>query len=258
MIGLLKFPVFLTKKGAARTNRWSDCGCQSCLSWITHSTLHLLVKEQQRDKEEEEETINEGENSGKNEIFIHVDLLGFGRSPKPEDCLYTLTNHVEMIERTVIVPFELDSFHLVAHSMAPVSHPRLLRLGKSSLLFSKPLLFSSCPRPYFSASSGDPTAQALKRIAARRVWPSLLFFSAFMSWYEHLGRCMCFLLCRNHRLWEWILMLVTRRRDLHFLVTDVMRHTHHSAWHTMHNVVCGGARFLDSYMEVLRAAGEEG
>ena len=38
-------------------------------------------------------------------------------------------------------------------------------------------------------------------------------------------------------------------------MTDVTRHTHHSAWHTMHNVVCGGARFLDGYLEVLREAG---
>lgn len=33
-----------------------------------------------------------------------------------------------------------------------------------------------------------------------------------------------------------------------------MRHTHHSAWHTMHNVICGGAKFLDKYLEVLKAA----
>jgi pimeloyl-ACP methyl ester carboxylesterase len=46
-----------------------------------------------------------------------VDLLGFGRSPKPRDCSYTLNNHVEMIEKSVISPFQLDSFHLVAHSM---------------------------------------------------------------------------------------------------------------------------------------------
>lgn len=57
MLRLLKFPVFLTKKGTAqaqarRANRWSDCGCESCLSWMnqkqTHSTLHLLVKQPQR------------------------------------------------------------------------------------------------------------------------------------------------------------------------------------------------------------------
>lgn len=49
-----------------------------------------------------------------------MDLLGFGRSPKPRDCLYTLRNHLEMIEESVIHPFQLKSFHLVAHSMGCV------------------------------------------------------------------------------------------------------------------------------------------
>ena len=110
--------------------------------------------------------LNLSEHSRRNYRLFAVDLLGFGRSPKPQDCLYTLRDHVEMIERSVIVPFELDSFHLVAHSMgcvialalaakhsasvksitlvAPVSYPSpLLTPGKSSLLLSKPLLFSS-------------------------------------------------------------------------------------------------------------------
>lgn len=49
-----------------------------------------------------------------------IDLLGFGRSPKPRDCFYTLKDHLEMIEKSVICPFELNSFHLVAHSMGCV------------------------------------------------------------------------------------------------------------------------------------------
>lgn len=44
-------------------------------------------------------------------------------------------------------------------------------------------------------------------------------------------------------------------RDLHFVIRDLTRHTHHSAWHTMHNVICGGAKFLDEYLEALRDAG---
>lgn len=46
-----------------------------------------------------------------------VDLLGFGESPKPRDNFYTLRDHVETIERSVIKPYQLDSFHVVAHSM---------------------------------------------------------------------------------------------------------------------------------------------
>lgn len=29
------------------------------------------------------------------------------------------------------------------------------------------------------------------------------------------------------------------------------RHTHHSAWHSMHNVICGGAKFLEEMLENL-------
>ena len=46
-----------------------------------------------------------------------VDLLGFGRSPKPADSLYTLNEHVDMIERSVLEPYRLKRFHIVAHSL---------------------------------------------------------------------------------------------------------------------------------------------
>lgn len=52
-----------------------------------------------------------------NHRLFAIDLLGFGRSPKPRDCLYTLKDHLGMIEKSIIHSFELKSFHLVAHSM---------------------------------------------------------------------------------------------------------------------------------------------
>lgn len=55
MIGLLQLPRFLTKTGpfrVERSYRWSDCGCESCLSWMnekgTDPRLHLVVQEQER------------------------------------------------------------------------------------------------------------------------------------------------------------------------------------------------------------------
>ncbi|KAL0428344.1 UNVERIFIED_CONTAM: putative lysophospholipase BODYGUARD 4 [Sesamum latifolium] len=56
-MGLLRFisPRIWSKEGAFRVgkrrNRWSDCGCESCLSWMSSgsdSRLHVVVKEQQR------------------------------------------------------------------------------------------------------------------------------------------------------------------------------------------------------------------
>lgn len=63
---------------------------------------------------------NLSEHSKQNYKLFAVDLLGFGASPKPMDCLYTLKDHLEMIEKSVIIPFKLNSFHLVAHSMGCV------------------------------------------------------------------------------------------------------------------------------------------
>lgn len=63
---------------------------------------------------------NLSEHSKQNYKLFAVDLLGFGRSPKPRDCFYTIRDHLEMIENSVIIPFQLNSFHLVAHSLGCV------------------------------------------------------------------------------------------------------------------------------------------
>ncbi|PIN06470.1 putative hydrolase/acyltransferase (alpha/beta hydrolase superfamily) [Handroanthus impetiginosus] len=279
-MGLLRIPRIWGKEVACcvgKGNRWSDCGCESCLSPMSNgsdSRLHVVVKEQEKARRENDRN----ETTQQNVIFIHgflssssvwketvfpnlsedsnqyyrlfaVDLFGFGSSPKPRDCFYTMRDHVEMIEKSVIVPFEVKSFHLVGHSMGCVV---ALALAAKYPEYAKTITLIA--PPYFSSSEGEGSAEALRRLCPRRVWPPLLFGSAFMSWYEHLGRCVCFFICRNHRLWEGILKLLTRRRDLHFLLVDLTRHTHHSAWHTMHNVICGGAKFSDKYLETLRAA----
>ena len=44
-------------------------------------------------------------------------------------------------------------------------------------------------------------------------------------------------------------------RDVDFRVRDLTKHTHHSAWHTMHNVICGGAALQDWNLEAVAAAG---
>lgn len=77
---------------------------------------------------------NLSEHGKRNYRLFAVDLLGFGRSPKPRDCFYTLKDHLEMIEKSVICPFQLNSFHLVAHSMGcliaialAAKHPELVK-----------------------------------------------------------------------------------------------------------------------------------
>ncbi|PON85924.1 Alpha/beta hydrolase fold [Trema orientale] len=254
-------------------SRWSDCGCESCLSWMTNGDhkLHCCIREPSN------ETLKEtNEKPAENVIFLHgflsssslwtetvfpnqsesvkckyrlfaIDLLGFGRSPKPRDCFYTLKNHLEMIEKSVISQLQLDSFHLVAHSMGCIiamalaaKHPKSV---KSITLVAPPV---------FPSKFGG--LRVLEKLAERRLWPPLLFGSAVMSWYEHIGRSVCLLLCRNHRAWEKILKLISRRTSLHFMTMDLTRHTHHSAWHSMHNVICGGTKLMESCFKILTKA----
>ncbi|XP_006339204.1 uncharacterized protein [Solanum tuberosum] len=257
--------------------RWSDCSCENCVSWMSNIAgelkLHVVVKEIHQ--------VNLEDFKGKkaeNIVFLHgflssstfwtetifpylsedamqkyrllaVDLLGFGKSPKPNNCLYTVKDHVEMIESSVIQPFELNSFHIVAHSMGCVV--ALALAAKHSHSVRSITLIAP---PYVTSTKEDVSLTALNRLAARRLWPPLLFGSSFMSWYEHLGRCVCYIICKNHRIWEGILKLLTWNRNLHFMAIDLTRHTHHSAWHTMHNVLCGGAKFMDKYLETLNIA----
>ncbi|KAI7730902.1 hypothetical protein M8C21_013324 [Ambrosia artemisiifolia] len=166
------------------------------------------------------ETIFPELDSSKYRLFA-VDLLGFGSSPKPRDCLYTLNDHLEMVEKSVIREFDLNSFHLVAHSMGCIIALALAAKYPNSLKS-----ITLVAPPYFLTSEEeDPSEIALKRLAYKSVWPPLLFGSAFMTWKPS------------------------------FLVMDLFRHTHHSAWHTMHNVICGGAKMMDPCLEILRLVG---
>ncbi|PHU05709.1 hypothetical protein BC332_26531 [Capsicum chinense] len=227
--------------------RWSDCSCVNCVSWMRNAgeelKLHVVVKEPERanaqhfkGKKAENivflhgflssssfwiETIfpNLSEDANKKYRLFAVDLLGFGKSPKPNNCLYTIKDHVEMIESSVIHPFELNSIHIVAHSMGCVV--ALALAAKHSHSVKSITLIAP---PYITSTKEDVSLTALNKLAARRLWPPLLFGSSFMSW------------------------------NLHFMAIDLTRHTHHSAWHTMHNVICGGAKFMDKYLETLTLA----
>ncbi|KAL2320535.1 hypothetical protein Fmac_029504 [Flemingia macrophylla] len=263
--------------GGRSLNRWSDCGCESCLSWAHHGShykLHFVVKEPLLVTSE-----NFRGNPYENVIFLHgfmcsssfwtqtvfpyfsekvnheyrliaIDLLGFGMSPKPRDCSYTLKDHVEMIEKSVIQPLELSSFHLVAHSMGCT-----IALALAAKYTASVKSITLVAPPYTSSEGNDACLNALSMFAGKKLWSPLSFGSSFMAWYEHLGRTVCLLYCRNHRMWESILKYFSRKRDLHFMIIDMTRHTHHSAWSSMHNVVCGGAKFVDTYLIILTKVG---
>ncbi|KAL1813408.1 hypothetical protein ACET3Z_023473 [Daucus carota] len=258
-------------------NRWSDCGCESCVAWMMNAHQRLFVAVSETSSQASLEQVHA--KPAEDVLFLHgflsssafwtrsvfpaftesvkdnyrlfaMDLLGFGRSPKPRDCLYTLRNHLEMIEESVIHPFQLKSFHLVAHSMGCV-----LALALAAKYPDTVKSVTLVAPPYFPSSSTDAGTIALKRLAGKSLWPPILFGSSVMTWYEHLGRCVCFFICRNHRTWEKIVKLFTRKRDLLLTLNTITQHTHHSAWHSMHNVICGGAKYMDEYLETVRKSG---
>ncbi|KAG6405424.1 hypothetical protein SASPL_133013 [Salvia splendens] len=172
--------------------RWSDCNCKTCTSWTASSCRDTLFVKVDGARE----------NAGEDVIFIHgfisssafwsetlypnfsksakskyrlfaVDLLGFGRSPKPMDSLYTLREHLEMIQRSVLEPYNVKSFHIVAHSLGcilalalAVSHPSAV---KSLTLLAPVPIFPNAERGGGDAAH-DEEGGAAARVACDRLW----------------------------------------------------------------------------------------
>lgn len=256
--------------------RWSDCDCATCASWHSSCKETLYVKIQGNGSDMNVQN-DSHPNTRSDVIFIHgfissstfwtetifpyfsdpekssyrffaVDLLGFGRSPKPTDSMYTLAEHVDMIVRSVVQPYQLKSFHIVAHSLGCI-----IALALAARFTGSIKSLTLLAPPYFPVPSGEQGSQfVLRQLAPRRVWPPIAFGASIASWYEHVSRTVCLVICKHHRLWDFIVKQITRNRIRTFLIDGFMCHTHHAAWHTLHNVICGTAGKLDTYLEIVR------
>lgn len=261
--------------------RWSDCGCCTCTAW--HKSEDLFVR--LGGKGAAVSSNEDGDDSENNVIFIHgflssssfwsetvfpvfsdnlksthrlfaVDVLGFGKSPKPTDCHYSNADHIQMIRKSVIDRYKLKKYHLVAHSMGCTI--ALSLAGQDPGAVRSVTLISP---PYYPAMSGSqPSLYLLKQVAPRKIWPTVALGHSIMSWYEHLGRVVCLVVCKNHRFWEPVLSFtcnkILRWRVPHFLVHDFMQHTHNTAWHNFHNTICSGAYTTEWSMKALQKAGK--
>lgn len=68
-------------------------------------------------------------------------------------------------------------------------------------------------QPYFAVPKGEDGAQhMMRRVAPRRVWPPIAFGASMACWYEHVSRTICLLICKNHRVWDFLFKLITRNR----------------------------------------------
>lgn len=246
--------------------RWSDCDCDTCNSWSNSCKDTLFVHTEGRK-----------DNVTENVLFIHgfisssafwtetlfpnfsrsikskyrlfaIDLLGFGKSPKPHDSLYTMKEHLDMIERSVLEPHKIESFHIVAHSLGcilalalAVKYPNSVK----SLTLLAP--------PFFPTPKGEEAAQyMMRKVAPRQVWPLIAFGASMACWYEHVSRTICLLICKHHRTWEFLAKLITRNRIRTYLIDGFCCHTHNAAWHTLHNVICGTAGKIEGYLNTVQ------
>ncbi|XP_072963344.1 probable lysophospholipase BODYGUARD 3 [Typha angustifolia] len=254
------------KIGGHKSPRWSDCDCTNCNPSTSQNTLFVRV-EQPNDGEAAEEDVlfihgfisssafwtetvfpNFSKSAKQKYRMFAVDLLGFGRSPKPADSLYTLREHVEMIEHSVLKPYKVRSLHIVAHSLGSVL-ALALAVKYPNAVKSLTLLAP----PYFPVPKGEQGTQyVLRRVAPRRVWPMIAFGASVGCWYEHIGRTVSLVLCKNHRLWEITFKLITFNRIRTYLMDGFFCHTHNAAWHTLHNIICGSAGKIDCYLDVVR------
>ncbi|KAJ0594270.1 putative dihydrolipoyllysine-residue acetyltransferase [Helianthus annuus] len=246
--------------------RWSDCDCDTCNSWSSSCKDTLFVRMDGRK-----------DNVSENVLFIHgfisssefwtetlfpnfsrsikskyrlfaIDLLGFGKSPKPNESLYTMKEHLDMIERSVLEPNKVESFHIVAHSLGcilalalAVKYPKSVK----SLTLLAP--------PYFPTPKGEEATQyMMRKVAPRQVWPLIAFGASMACWYEHVSRTICLLICKHHRTWKFLTKLITRNRIRTYLIEGFCCHTHNAAWHTLHNVICGSASKIEEYLDMVQ------
>ncbi|GMH26662.1 hypothetical protein Nepgr_028505 [Nepenthes gracilis] len=242
--------------------RWSDCDCKTCTSWTSsEETLFVQLDGAQENKSSDDVIFIHGfissskfwtetlfpnfSSSAKSKYRLFaVDLLGFGRSPKPTDSLYTVREHIEMIERSVLNPFKVESFHIVAHSLGCI-----LALALAARHPSSVKSITLLAPPYFPVPKGEQGPQyVLRKVAPRRVWPPIALGASIAGWYEHLSRTICLFICKNHRFLDSLIKLLTRKRVRTYMLEVFMCHTHNAAWHTLHNVICGTATKLEGYL----------
>ncbi|EFH48038.1 hypothetical protein ARALYDRAFT_326200 [Arabidopsis lyrata subsp. lyrata] len=186
-------------------NRWSDCGCKTCVSWTNSDKLNVIVKQPSisdlliSNKPVENVILIFIITEKTNYRFFAVDLLGFGDSPKPRASQYSFNEHVEMIEKSVILPNNLTFFSCCStfHGMYHCNslNCKILRQRQKEQV----------------------VMLLINVIAEKKLWPPTSFFTSMMAWYEHIGRG--------------------------------------DGIYSMHNVICGGAKFTDKHLETLIKSG---
>ncbi|KAL0741602.1 hypothetical protein Bca4012_083115 [Brassica carinata] len=107
--------------------------------------------------------------------------------------------------------------------------------------------------PFYKVPKGvHPAQYVMRKVAPKNVWPPMQFGASLISWYEHLGRTVCLVLCKGHRLVDSLTRLLTLHRMRTYLIEGFLCHTHNGSWHTLHNIIFGSGGKLESYLDHVR------
>jgi len=189
--------------------------------------------------------------------ILAPDLLGCGRSPRPVDSLYTLADQIEAIERSVIQKYELESFHLVGHSMGSIVALALAARAPQrvrSITLIAPVYPPCCLREdgelaqipcdaFFSFL--DPLT--LKGVRALTVCK-----------YYNISRLLGHLFYAKHKFWVGrIHGLLKRQGYPRSFIHDYLTIYHDAAWHIAHNSLLAGTHAVIPALQKLRDSGHQ-
>jgi pimeloyl-ACP methyl ester carboxylesterase len=145
---------------------------------------------------------------------IAVDLLGFGRSPKPADARYDMACHVEHLVE--VVP---EGSVLVGHSAGALI---ALALAVRHAGVVRGLVLCSLP--------AYPDRETARRDIGR-----LGLVARITVDRSRAAQATCWIMCRTRWLWMLLAPLATRMPSA--VARDTLRHTYASYDRTLHNVV---------------------
>lgn len=187
--------------------------------------------------------------------ILAPDLLGCGRSPRPVDSLYTLTDQIESIEKSVIQRYQLESFHLVGHSMGCI-----IALA----------LAARCPQRVRSISLIAPVYPpcCLREDGELAQIPCDAFFSFLnpltvkgvraltVCKYYNISRLIGHLFYAKHTYWVGrIHNLLKGKGYPRSFIHDYLTLYHDAAWHIAHNSLLAGTHAVIPALQKLRNSG---
>jgi len=170
--------------------------------------------------------------------ILAPDLLGCGRSPRPVDCAYTVADHVQALEKSIIQRHGLESFHIVAHSMGCTMALVL------AALYPERVRSITLIAPVYPPGDFDDNGK-LARLPCASFFSFLQPFTVkglrglLVSKYYNLSRAVAHLFYARHTFWVSYLHKKMKRFPLSFIADYITNH-HDAAWHMTHNSLLGG------------------